>query len=118
MSFHVVRFHRSSRRRTCQGCGFDIAKGETYAFTAGGHEEGFYSGITHMECERLRASIYRAYDYGEGLPFSLPEIFHDHGEPTHAREDLDRLRGQFPNAVCRVEHRLRAWLEENDLEAD
>lgn len=117
MSFHVTRHHRSNRHRPCEGCGFHIAKGEVYAYSAGSGSDGFYRFTTHTECAELRSEIYLLYDYGEGLPVYIPEIYTEYGEPADAREDLDKLRGRFPHAVCRTEHRLRNWLasaEEND----
>lgn len=115
MSFYVARKHRSSRRRPCEGCGFDIAKGEVYAYVAGWHKEGFYRAILHTECEALRVAAYRTYSCEEGLPFSLPEIFSDYGSscPIEAQSDLNMWRGRFPHAVSRTEHRLRRWLEED-----
>lgn len=118
MTFHTAYEQRSRRIRTCEGCGSHIAKGEMYTRFVGAGSDGFYHAAMHTQCDRLRSSIYRMYEDGEGLPFYMPDIFTEYGYgcQVEAQKVLDGQRGLFPNAVCRVELKLRKWLPQEEDE--
>lgn len=116
-AFHVTTTRKAAKPHRCDFCRGLIRVGQRYERIAGFYED-FYTGAGHSDCYAFWCAIYREVDYTEdGLPWDLAEIFTDWIDcQLSAQQLLDRMRGRFPHAVCRLEFKLRAWLENEDEE--
>jgi hypothetical protein len=100
----------------CACCGHRMALGTRHLKMVGKWQGDFYAERMHEDCYGLWNALFD--DWGDpwgGMQFDLADVFCAYGDAAAAQEALNAQRGFYPHAVCRLEYRLRRWLEGGDL---
>lgn len=110
-SLHVTA--RKAHRCAC--CGHVMQPGTRHLKMVGKWQGDFYADRLHDDCYALWTALFDDWgDPSDGMPYDLVEMFRDSGDTHAVQEACDFHRGSFPHAVCRIEFRLRRWLEGDD----
>ena len=113
MSFQASSQHIRRLPWHCDYCRMPILAGTKYVRIKGKHDGDFYQADGHVDCEALWNRLYNDLcDGSEGMPFDLPEHIADLLYPEEAELILNKHRGFFPHAVCRIEFSLRNWADD------
>jgi hypothetical protein len=111
-SFAASRHVTARKHHRCACCGHGIPPGTRHLKMVGKWQGDFYAERMHDDCYALWTALFDDWgDPYDGMPYDLVEMFCDCGDGHAAQEAIDAQRGFFPHAVCRIEFRLRHWLE-------
>jgi hypothetical protein len=110
--FSTSRTIVARKSHRCEHCRQPIDPGVRHLQLAGKWQGDFYACRVHDDCNALWDHLF--HDWGDpydGMEYDLIEVLLASGELQAAQESLDARRGFLPHAVCRIEFRLRKWLE-------
>lgn len=110
--FQIVRERKARKPHRCECCEGWIPRGEVYYRVFGVYEGSTYSMAAHRDCHAAYWKLLEIIGCAnEELSSGYYADELRHMSAWEAQGTIDALRGHFPHVACRLEYRLRHWLD-------